>query len=110
MRCADRKAAGHCVTCDDPRGDDGTSIRCRPCADYTNEQSMMGKRRRRALQPKRERTPRSMPELRLVRRAASLCVSGGPDHAAAPGRSMCAAHAEHRKDLARARYAQRVAA
>jgi len=110
MRCADRKVAGLCVTCEAERGDDGTSIRCRPCADYTNEQSMLGKRRRRALQPKRLRVPRSMPELYPVRRAACLCVSGGPDHAAEPGRSMCAAHAEHRKNLARTRYAQRVAA
>jgi hypothetical protein len=98
-----RKASGACVTCDSPRGGDGTTIRCRDCATYTNEQSARGKRTRRVRKP--ARVPRDRAQVRLTRRAAGLCVAGGPDHAARPGATMCAHHAEHRCRRARARYA-----
>lgn len=45
----DRINRGLCVSCGEPRGDDGTSWCCRPCADCRNEYSREWKRNRRAL-------------------------------------------------------------
>lgn len=55
-----RKEQGLCIDCGKPRGEDGTTIRCRRCADSRN--------RRRALK---------LSEIRKERRARGECTQCG---------------------------------